>query len=149
MQVNMNTFEKNWLHETTFGGKSKPFLWKIDEGCNIHIIRVFNLESGKKEMPKIVRVDDLNRLDEYMGDGNWKDLANNVEKLANGTEKLGIGKFLCNDLGWTTTDAQLSGHLGVIFSRSKVWEYNGKMRGMKFKRISNNWCGLINLTLSD
>lgn len=129
-----------WFNETTLGGKSKPFLWKIDDGGNIHIKRKFNLENGEKDVEKVVNANDLNRLDEYMADGKWKDLANNVQKLANGKEKPGIGKFLYDELGWTTTDAQLSSHLGVIFYRSKVWDYNEKMRGMQFKRISSNWC---------
>lgn len=143
---NMKGLRENddtWLHETTLGGKSKDFLWKIDDECNIHIKRVFNLMGENKEIVKIVSIDDLNRLNEYMGDGNWKDLANNVEKLANGKEKEGIGKFLYKKLKWSTTDAQLSGHLGVIFYLSGVWDYNGKMRGMRFRGISNNWYELV------
>lgn len=94
-------------------------------------------------MDKVVSANNLNRLDECMTDGKWKDLANNVQKLANGKEKPGVGKFLYDELGWNTTDAQLSSHLGVIFYRSKVWDFNGKMRGMQFKRISSNWSELV------
>jgi len=78
-----------------------------------------------------------------MSDGKCKDLANNVEKLASGKEKPGIGKFLYDELSFNPTKSQLSSHLGAIFSYSKVWEFNGKLRGMKFRRISNNWSELI------
>lgn len=138
-----NTFyekeiSSGWLLLTTLGGKNKPFKWRIDEECNIHIIRKFTNSSKEK-----ISFDDLNKLDEYMNDGGWKDLANNIEKLANGTEKSGIGKFLYDELGYDATKSQLSSHLGAIFYYSKVWEFNGKMRGMKFRRLSNRWSELV------
>jgi hypothetical protein len=120
------------------GGKRKQFMWKIDDEFNIHIRREF-----KNYEKETVSFDELNKLDEYMGDGQSKDLANNVEKLANGKEKAGIGKFLFNELGFNTTKSQLSSHLGAILSYSEVWKFNGKMRGMKFRRISDNWSELV------
>ena len=130
---------ENWLHETTFGGKSKSFWWKFDERDNIHIKRLFNLKNGKKEVTKIATGHELDQLDDYMKDGNWKHIANNVKKLAHGTEKAGIGFFLYDQLNWSGTDAQLSGHLGVIFYKAGVWDYNNKKKGIQHKRISDNW----------
>lgn len=131
--------DNSWLYETTFGGKSKRFSWKIDDESNIHIKRIFDLENGTKEVKKITTAFELGQLDDYMKDGNWKSIANNVDKLAKGTEKVGIGVFLYNKLNWSGTDAQLSGHLGVIFYKAGVWDYNRKKRGIQHKRISDNW----------
>ncbi len=135
--------DNSWLNETTLGGKRKPFKWKIDNKNNIHIKRIFDLENEKKELTKIVTAHDLDQLDEFMKDGIWKYIANNVEKLALGTEKAGIGVFLYEHLNWSSTEAQLSGHLGVIFNKAGVWDYNGKKRGIQHKRISDNWKRLI------
>lgn len=135
--------DNSWVDETTFGGKSKPFKWKIDEENNIHIKRIFDLENEKKELTKIITAYELDQLDDYMKDGSWKYIANNVEKLAHGTEKVGIGVFLYDHLNWSGTEAQLSGHLGVILYKAGVWDYNGKMRGIQHKRISDNWRELV------
>ena len=70
---------------------------------------------------------------------DWVCLANDVQKLKNGTEKEGLGKFVFSKLGWSTTKAQLSSHIGAIFSDSGVWAYNGKKRGIKFKKNNNKW----------
>lgn len=135
-------FEKEissgWLLATTLGGKKRPFLWKIEDDSKILIRRKF-----KNYAVETLNSDELNKLNDYMKDGNWKDLANNVENLATGNEKEGIGKFLYDKLGSDTAKSQLSSHLGAIFFNSKVWEYNGKKIGMKFRRISNNWCKMV------
>ena len=133
----------SWLYETTLGGKSKTFWWKIDERSNIHIKRIFDLENENKEVKKIATAHELDQLDDYMKDGSWKYIANNVEKLAHGTEKAGIGVFLYDHLNWSGTDAQLSGHLGVILYKTGVWDYNGKKRGIQHKRISDNWREMV------
>ena len=133
----------SWLSETTLGGKSKTFWWKIDEESNIHIKRIFDFENEKKELTKIVTAHELDQLDDYMKDGIWKYIANNVEKLSLGTEKSGIGVFLYDNLNWSGTEAQLSGHLGVIFYKSGMWDYNEKKRGIQHKRISDNWNELV------
>lgn len=78
-----------------------------------------------------------------MAVNQWVPLANNVEKLKNRKEKEGIGRFLYVHLKWNTTDCQLAGHLGVIFSLSGVWEFNGKERGFQFRRLNKDWRDLI------
>lgn len=132
-----------WLSETTLGGKNKTFWWKFDDENNIHIKRRFNFKNGEKELTKIAITHELDKLDDYMKDVSWKYIANNVEKLALGTEKAGIGMFLYNQLNWSGTEAQLSGHLGVIFYKAGVWDYNGKKRGIQHRRISDNWKKLV------
>ena len=90
-------------------------------------------------LKKTIRDTEIDKINIFMEDNKWKDLANNVEKLHNGTEKDGIGKFLFEDLNWSTTDCQLAGHLGVILTEAEAWQYNKKQRGIKFKKINFNW----------
>jgi hypothetical protein len=33
--------------------------------------------------------------------------------------------------------------LGVIFSLSGVWEYNGKKKGIEFRQLSKEWRNLV------
>ena len=76
---------------------------------------------------------------DYVTHNKWYDLANSVSKIPDGTEKEGIGKFMFYNLGWDQTKSQLSSHLGAIFSRSGIWEYNGKIRGIQFRRNLDQW----------
>lgn len=53
----------------------------------------------------------------FMGDREWKDLANNAAKLYKGAEKDGIGKFMYR-LRPEVPYAQLSSQLAAIFYHS-------------------------------
>ncbi len=55
---------------------------------------------------------------------DWVCLANNVQKLAAGTEIDGLGSFLYKELtGWgNTADAQLASHIAALFVHSEVFE---------------------------
>ena len=135
----------NWLSGATLA-RGNRFWWKIDNGNNITIKRIFknkNSKNGVREETKIIKAHELDLLNEYMADGYPKSLAHNVVKLANGTEKSGIGTFLYNDLSWLTKEAQLASHLGVIFYNAGVWGYNGKKRGIQHNRISDDWRELV------
>lgn len=134
--------QHEWVHSITFGGKAKSFWWKIDNGYNIHITRAFN-GANKIVNTKLISPAETERLNNYMAQNGWVPLANNVEKLRSGEEKHGIGRFLYEQLGWSTTDSQLAGHLGVIFSLSGVWEYNGKKKGIEFRQLSKEWRNLV------
>ncbi|NPE29572.1 glycosyltransferase family 4 protein [Methanococcoides sp. SA1] len=134
--------QNDWMHGMTLGN-SKKFWWKIDDDLNLSISREFNSLNGKLKVDKLITKDELRKLDDYMAEGQWKTLSNNVSKLRNGTEKEGIGKFLYNDLHWTNTEAQLSSYIGSIFYRAGVWEYNGKKRGIQFRRITDEWQKLM------
>lgn len=127
--------EDGWVHSTTLGGKAKVFYWKIDKSYGLHIKREF--KSGT--CLRIITKEELERLDEYMAKKEWVSLANNIEKLNNGTEKNGLGKFLYESLGWPVTDCQLASHLGAIFALSGAWLFNGRKKGIQFKKRPINW----------
>ncbi len=132
--------EDSWILFRTLGVKHKNFSWKIDDKCNITIKRKFKNEL--KYRIETVSNEHLNKLGKYMEEGDWKDLANNVEKLRKGTEKDGIGSFIYS-LRADPSYAQLSSHLGAIFYHSGVWKWNGQKRGIKFLQNSDNWCEKI------
>ncbi len=113
------------------------FYWRIDNQGNVFIRRKF--KSQKNYLEEKLSFDDINKLDKYMADGEWKALANNVAKLGAGTEKPGIGKFLHEQLDMSTTSSQLSSHLGTIFANSGAWLFNSKKKNMKFKKSDNEW----------
>jgi hypothetical protein len=134
-QENIND---DWVHSITLGGKAKSFWWKINADSSISISRKFNTKNGEMMIKDNITKEELQKIHEYMK-SDWICLANNVQKLKNGTEKEGLGKFVFSKLGWSTTKAQLSSHIGAIFSDSGVWHYNGKKVGIKFKRGIIKW----------
>lgn len=126
-----------WAHETTFGGKMKEFWWKIDPTGLVSIRRRF--KSDTTDRIKRIRPDEIARLQQFMGDRQWHRLSNNVAKLRDGTEQTGIGRFLVDDLDWGITHAQLAGHLGVLLTKSGVWDYNGKKSRVQHRRVRKAW----------
>lgn len=132
---------QKWVHSKTFGGKQKSFWWRVDDDSTIYIRRVFK---GNKQRKDRISAEELGQLNRWMSDSNWVPLANNIEKLRLGTEQEGVGWFLCRRLGWkASAEWQLASQVGVIFTLSDVWEYNGRKRGICFKRQSNIWCGQV------
>jgi len=127
------------VRSVTLGGKAKSFWWKIDDNCNIIVRREFNSKKARILNSKFIKASEIDRLDKYMGESSWIGLANNVEKLSKGIENEGIGMFMFKELNWSTTDSQLASHIGGILAASRVWLYNGKQRGIKFKKVSNSW----------
>ncbi len=129
----MSTF---WSVSHTLGTKEKVFSWRIDSRGNIFIKRKFR--NGL--FPRIDKIScsNLDKLQGFMQDREWKDLANNAEKLYTGTEKDGIGKFLYR-LRAEVPYAHLSSQLAAIFYHSEVWEWNEQKIGMKFQLLPGNW----------
>ncbi|WP_269849934.1 hypothetical protein [Methanosarcina horonobensis] len=102
----------SWSQSHTLGPKEKAFSWRIDSQGNIFIKRKFR----NALFPRIEKVScsHLDKLHVFMQDREWKDLANDAEKLYTGTEKEGIGKFLYR-LRSEVPYAQLSSQLVAIF----------------------------------
>jgi hypothetical protein len=134
--------EEGFVKEHTLGGKAKEFLWRMEPGGAISIRRKFK-NLGGKFVEQTISAAELKRLDEYMDDGNWKPLANDVAKLRRREEKDGIGRFFYEELGLDESGAQLASHVGAIFSSSGAWLHNGKKRGMEFKRNTGDWAGAV------
>lgn len=125
-----------WSASHTLGTKEKVFSWRIDSRGNIFIKRKFRNDLFSR-IDKI-SCSNLDKLQGFMQDREWKYLANNAEKLYRGTEMDGIGKFLYR-LRPEVPYAHLSSQLGAIFYHSEVWEWNEQKRGMKFLLLPGNW----------
>lgn len=133
----LDELNDEWAHETTFGGKAKAFWWKIDGTGSISIKRRF--KSSVTGQLKEISADEIALLQEFMSDQQWHRLSNNVAKLRDLTEQPGIGRFLVDNLGWSFTDAQLAGHLGVILTNCGVWDYNEKKSRIQHRRMQKSW----------
>jgi len=133
--------KEGWVLEHTLGGRAKEFYWRIDDQGNIYIKRKFrNMKRFRIDELSVMQ---LELLDEYLSDGEWKALANNVAKLWLGKEKEGIGRFMYENFGLKESIAQLSSHLAAIFYKAGVWLHNGRKKNMEFKRITDNWIDLV------
>ena len=126
----------------TLGGKHKKFWWKINEDDSLVIIRKFNSDNGKITLETFT-AKEIENIQQFINDTNIP-LANNVQKIKDGTEKEGLGKFLYEKLNKNTTQAQLASHISTIFYHSSIWGYNGKKRGMLFWKKSKDWKSLLN-----
>lgn len=126
----------SWSLSHTLGTKEQVFFWRIDSRGNVFIKRKFR----KDCFPRIDKVScsHLDKLQGFMQDREWKDLANDAAKLYMGTERDGIGKFLYR-LRPEVPYAQLSSQLAAIFYHSEVWEWNEQKRGMKFLLLPGSW----------
>lgn len=129
----------NWVPENTLGGKEKPFFWKIDENCNMIIQR--KIKSGSNYLYESTDITSIefDSIIDFVQSKNWTDLANNVQKLKDNTENEGIGMYILKNLGWNLTKCQLASHIAAICTKSGIWEYNGKKRGMKFQTLQTEW----------
>lgn len=128
----------HWINCSTLG-KSNPFQWRLSEHHDLEIKREPNSKI------EVVTSQDIDALQEYLKGGDWFALSNNVEKLHQGAENEGIGWFLFNFCDYDPTQAQLSSHLGALFSDLGIWEWNSRKRGIKFRLITINWRDLVNM----
>lgn len=134
IESKIENISNSWCKNKTLGGKEKTFHWKLNEEYSLTIIK-----DGNSKTKYLVSEEEISLLQMYISNRKLP-LANNVQKLANGTEQKGVGTFLYNDLNWNdTTKAQLSSQLASIFVNTNIWEYNGKQRGMEFWIKNENW----------
>jgi len=68
----------------------------------------------------------------------WFPLANNVQKLGNGTENSGLGVAILSQSPGDIEHAQGSSYLGVILYFIGIFDWNGKRRGIKWRIIKSN-----------
>jgi len=127
-----------FVSSNTLGSREKPFRWCFTETKDLIISRTF--KSDNEQLSFV----ELSKIDAFMSINDWVDLANNVAKLHQDTENEGLGWFMYNELGKSTTESQLSSQLAAIFVEGKIWDFNKKKRGMQFKRLSGDWVLKLN-----
>jgi|LGVF01.1.fsa_nt_gb hypothetical protein len=121
---------------STHGGKSKEFEWEYN--CNRDRLFIEN-EDGRIHMfdlPEIMEIIDW--LVERFGT-NWFPLANNVQKLGDGTEKPGLGMAILSQRPKDITHAQGSSYLGMVLENVNIFQWNGAMKGIQWRMIKQDW----------
>lgn len=127
--------ENNWLEGNTLGGKEKLFWWNYD-GEKITI------KKKKKDKSDCI-IDffncEIDMLIEYIKQSERVPLANNIQKLQDGTEKDGIGKYIYNNIIKNNDKAQSASQFVSIFLQINILGYNGKKSNMEFWVINMDW----------
>jgi len=115
----------------THGGrKAKRFNW----GFQDDYVKIKN-ENGRQEKYPVGEIFDLmNWLMEKFC-LSWFPLANNVEKLGQGTEVDGLGVAILRQRPRNITHAQGASYLGVVLEHVGMLEWNNKQRGIQWRII--------------
>lgn len=145
-QFTSTNIDESWVRRVTLGVKAKAFHWKLDDAANLCIIRYFENKAGEQQQANVsFSVEQINKIVEYVAQALKGEvaLANNVEKLADGTEQEGLGRFMYEHFSPNTTVAQSSSQLAAIFVEAGIWQWNGKQIGMTFKANLVDWQNLL------
>jgi hypothetical protein len=116
----------------TRGGltRRKRFEWHFD--VNSGRVRIEN-EDGREHSYSVQEISQiLKRLQKEFG-GEFFPLANNVEWLSNGTEKMGIGKVILEQENSSVSHAQGSSYLGVVLEECGYFVWNQRHRGIQWR----------------
>ena len=115
----------------TRGGpnRAKRFDWHFDAAAQNVVIR------NEDDRLLVYTVDELaellNRLETAFGTSAFP-LANNVETLAAGTERPGLGMTFMS-IKKNTTFAQGASYLGVVLEKLGYLRWNGRSRGISWR----------------
>ena len=124
----------------TRGGerKRKRFEWWYVAEENKILIK--KQEGERREHEYSVREIEsiLRRLESVFGDGFFP-LANNVQKLANGTEREGLGTIILEQKPGDIYHAQGSSYFGVVMEECNYFEWNGKHVGIHWRLIDHDF----------
>ena len=112
----------------THGGKSIQFDWCFEK--DLLIIKNEKGRIHKYKLEDIFQI--LTWLEKEFG-SNWFPLANNVEKLGNGTEKKGFGVAIIEYTPGDINHAQGASYLGVVLEHIGILEWNGKKWGIQWR----------------
>ncbi len=118
----------------TRGGKKrrKHFDWYYDS--NLQRVLIVN-EDGREHKYPLSEIHSILRIIHHRFGTDYFPLANNVEKLSNGTEGMGLGTIIL-ELGQSTVaHAQGASYLGVVLEECGFFLWNGKHRGIEWKLL--------------
>ena len=136
----------------TRGGESKGILFKYwyDSSSTkqivIETVKGRRDEFGWNELLQIVSA-----LKEQFGTG-WFPLANNVQKLGNGTEKPGLGTTILSITpkheDGAIKHAQASSYLGVVLEDIGLCVWNGRNKGIEWRLLVHDLLGEEQVTVN-
>lgn len=124
-----------WRKEITLGAKQKEFMWSYNQKEGITIKRIFKTE----EIETNFNNEDLKKIINYIRREGGVELANNIKKLSDGTEKNGLGTYIYKEVSNNLKDALAASQLVAVLKAVKVLDYNGVKRGMKFYLVEEGW----------
>lgn len=114
---------------STRGGKAKEFHWAFEP--YIDSLKI-DRDLAKPDYFKVQEVFSvIHILYDHFG-SDWYPLANNVEKMGNGTETMGLGSAIFS-ISRDITHAQAASQLGVILEELGIFEWNNKPRGIAWR----------------
>ena len=111
-------------------GSGNEFTWSLNDN---KVIIHRNFKSGKSIQQ--LQLSYFENLNQVARQNKYISLGNNVAKLADGTEKDGIGTFLMNHCGLNSSEAQIASHIAAILCLAGVWVTNEKKRNIEFFSI--------------
>ena len=116
-------------------GKRKNFSWWYNEESG-----VLNIESEeglfhRYHQDEILQI--LSAIKSKFGKSFFP-LANNVEKLSNGTEKSGLGTVILDHSPKKVSHAQGASYLGPVLEQIGYFQWNGKNRGIQWRLVNHN-----------
>lgn len=124
----------NYISHRTLGSKSKVFKWAIVPEEGLTIYRQFS--TG--EQVDVFSLNEIEQIIHFAANKGIVPLANNVEKLHRGTEKVGLGSYIYS-LEKSISKAQAMSQFAAIMVHSGVFGYNGAMRNMEFWVKDEDW----------
>lgn len=116
-------------------GKGNPFLWEYSAQNGIKIIRNFK----NIEQIDFFSIDNIDAIVDYVIMTGRVRLSNNVERLKDGSELDGLGKYVFDNIKKDTSHAQSMSQFAAIMVNMGVFKYNGTKKAMEFWVINKNW----------
>ena len=110
------------------------FEWWFDDDNNSLMIEN---EKGRREqfpLDEIIKI--LQQIQAEFGSGYFP-LANNVQKLGNGTEIRGLGMVILDFNPGDVKHAQAASYLGPVLEETGYFEWNGKNKGISWKLMED------------
>lgn len=110
---------------TTLGGKEKKFRWDINDG----ILEIERIDANIKDQLELtLLLDVLHELHERFKNDEFP-LANNVQKLKEGSEIEGIGSLIYKKTQ-NVALAQSASQLAAILTHCEIFSWNGKRKNI-------------------
>ena len=122
----------------THGSRMRSFRWYYDPERDMLVIESESKMRHEYPVPELEQI--FRYLHAHFGSSSFP-LANNVQKLGNGTEILGLGMAILEQKPRDITHAQGSSYLGVVLEDIGYLEWNGKRKGIKWEIIDDDFDG--------
>lgn len=116
--------------------KAKQFEWSFDP--KLKMVRIQN-ENGLEHSYSVQEIHDiLSELQKKFA-AKWFPLGNNVEKLWDGTERMGLGRAILERGKGNVLHAQGASYLGVVLEECGYLVWNGEHKGIAWQIVDTDF----------